>query len=158
MNKPIIYQMLPRLWGNDKVRPKKNGTLEDNGTGKFSDIDTATLEYLKWLGCSHVWYTGILRHATQATEEGCIPSHPQFVKGKAGSPYAICDYYDVNPYLADDPQKRIEEFEALVERSHAAGLKVIMDYVPNHVSRDYGKVTRTEGRPVLGENDDKTVH
>ena len=158
MNKPIIYQMLPRLWGYDKVRPKKNGTLEENGTGKFSDIDTATLEYLKWLGCSHVWYTGILRHATQATENGCIPSHPQFVKGKAGSPYAICDYYDVNPYLADDPQKRIEEFEALVERSHAAGLKVIMDYVPNHVSRDYGKVTRTEGRPVLGENDDKTVH
>ena len=158
MNKPIIYQMLPRLWGNDKVRPKKNGTLEENGTGKFSDIDTATLEYLKWLGCSHVWYTGILRHATQATENGCIPSHPQFVKGKAGSPYAICDYYDVNPYLADDPQKRIEEFEALIERSHAAGLKVIMDYVPNHVSRDYGKVTRTEGRPVLGENDDKTVH
>ena len=158
MNKPIIYQMLPRLWGNDKVRPKKNGSLEENGTGKFSDIDTATLEYLKWLGCSHVWYTGILRHSTQASEDGCIASHPQFVKGKAGSPYAICDYYDVNPYLADDPQKRIEEFEDLIERSHAAGLKVIMDYVPNHVSRDYGKVTRTEGRPVLGESDDKTVH
>ena len=158
MNKPIIYQMLPRLWGNDKVRPKKNGTLAENGTGKFSDIDTATLEYLKWLGCSHVWYTGILRHSTQATEDGCTPSHPQFVKGKAGSPYAICDYYDVNPYLADDPQKRIEEFEALIERSHAAGLKVIMDYVPNHVSRDYGKVTRTEGHPVLGEDDDKSVH
>ena len=150
--------MLPRLWGNDKVRPKKNGTLAENGTGKFSDIDTATLEYLKWLGCSHVWYTGILRHSTQATEDGCTPSHPQFVKGKAGSPYAICDYYDVNPYLADDPQKRIEEFEALIERSHAAGLKVIMDYVPNHVSRDYGKVTRTEGHPVLGEDDDKSVH
>ena len=158
MNKPIIYQMLPRLWGNDKVRPKKNGTLEENGTGKFSDIDTATLEYLKWLGCSHVWYTGILRHSTQASEDGCIASHPQFVKGKAGSPYAICDYYDVNPYLADNPDKRIEEFESLIERSHAAGLKVIMDYVPNHVSRDYGKVTKTEGRPVLGESDDKSVH
>lgn len=158
MNKPIIYQVLPRLWGNDKVRPKKNGSLAENGTGKFSDIDTATLEYLKWLGCSHVWYTGILRHSTQATEDGCIPSHPQFVKGKAGSPYAICDYYDVNPYLADDPQKRIEEFEALIQRSHAAGLKVIMDYVPNHVSRDYGKVSPTEGHPVLGESDDKTVH
>ena len=150
--------MLPRLWGNDKVRPKKNGTLEENGTGKFSDIDTATLEYLKWLGCSHVWYTGILRHSTQASEDGCIASHPQFVKGKAGSPYAICDYYDVNPYLADNPDKRIEEFESLIERSHAAGLKVIMDYVPNHVSRDYGKVTKTEGRPVLGESDDKSVH
>lgn len=158
MNKPIIYQMLPRLWGNDKLRPKKNGSLEDNGTGKFSDIDTATLEYLKWMGCSHVWYTGILRHSTQSTEQGCIPSHPQFVKGKAGSPYAICDYYDVNPYLADDPDKRMEEFEALLERSHAAGLKVIMDYVPNHVSRDYGKVAHSEGHPVLGAEDDKSVH
>ena len=86
MNKPIIYQMLPRLWGNGKVRPKKNGSLEENGTGKFSDIDTDTLEYLKWLGCSHVWYTGVIRHSTQASAEGCIPSHPQFVKGNAGSP------------------------------------------------------------------------
>ena len=158
MNKPIIYQLLPRLWGNDKSRPKKNGTLADNGTGKFSDIDKETLDYLKWLGCSHVWYTGILRHSTQASEEGCIPSHPQFVKGKAGSPYAICDYYDVNPYLADNPQNRIEEFKALIGRSHEAGLKVIMDYVPNHVSRDYGKVSPTEGHPVLGADDDKTVH
>ena len=158
MNKPIIYQMLPRLWGNDKSRPKKNGSLADNGTGKFSDIDSATLEYIKWLGCSHVWYTGILRHSTQSSEEGCMPSHPQFVKGKAGSPYAICDYYDVNPYLAENAEKRIEEFEDLLSRSHKAGLKVIMDFVPNHVSRDYGKVNPTEGHPILGAEDDKTVH
>ena len=95
--------MIPRLWGNDNQNPVKNGSLTQNGTGKFSDIDTKTLEYLSWLGCSHVWYTGVLRHSTQASAEGCIPSHPQFVKGKAGSPYAICDYYDVNPYLADNP-------------------------------------------------------
>ena len=113
--------MLPRLWGNDRTRPRKNGSLSENGTGKFSDIDRDTLEYLKWLGCSHVWYTGILRHSTQESDNGCIPSHPQFVKGKAGSPYAICDYYDVNPYLADDPQMRMSEFEALVERTHDAG-------------------------------------
>ena len=158
MNKPIIYQMLPRLWGNDKSRPKKNGSLADNGTGKFSDIDSATLEYIKWLGCSHVWYTGILRHSTQATEDGCMPSHPQFVKGKAGSPYAICDYYDVNPYLASDADRRMEEFEDLLKRSHEAGLKVIIDFVPNHVARDYGRVNPTEGHPVLGAEDDKTVH
>ena len=95
--------MLPRLWGNDKTRPKKNGSLSDNGTGKISDINTQTLEYIKWLGCSHIWLTGMIRHSTQSTEEGCIASHPQFVKGKAGSPYAICDYYDINPYLADNP-------------------------------------------------------
>ena len=150
--------MLPRLWGNDKIRPKKNGTLTDNGTGKFSDIDDATLKYLKWLGCSHVWYTGILRHSTQASEGGCIPSHPQFVKGKAGSPYAICDYYDVNPYLADNPEDRIAEFEQLIKRTHDNGLKLIMDFVPNHVSRDYGKVNPRKDHPVLGADDDKTVH
>ncbi len=150
--------MLPRLWGNDKIRPKKNGSLAENGTGKFSDIDADTLDYLKWLGCSHVWYTGILRHSTQASEEGCVPSHPQFVKGKAGSPYAICDYYDVNAYLADNPDNRMEEFEALIKRTHEAGLKLIIDFVPNHVSRDYGKVTPSEGHPVLGAGDDKSVH
>ena len=150
--------MLPRLWGNGKARPKKNGTLVDNGTGKFSDIDHNTLKYLKWLGCSHVWYTGVIRHSTQASEEGCIPSHPQFVKGMAGSPYAICDYYDVNAYLADDPQQRMEEFESLIARTHEAGLKVIIDFVPNHVSRDYGKVNSVPGHPVLGSDDDTSVH
>ena len=158
MHKPIIYQMLPRLWGNDKTEPVKNGTLSENGTGKFSDIDRNTLDYLKWLGCSHVWYTGILRHSTQSSGEGCIPSHPQFVKGKAGSPYAICDYYDVNPYLADNPSDRMGEFEQLINRTHEAGLKLIIDFVPNHVSRDYGKVGHTEGHSILGSGDDKSVH
>ncbi len=158
MQKPIIYQMLPRLWGNDKTRPKKNGGLTENGTGKFSDIDRNTLDYLKWLGCSHVWYTGVLRHSTQEAVDGCIPSHPQFVKGKAGSPYAICDYYDVNPYLADSPEDRMHEFGELISRTHEAGLKMIIDFVPNHVSRDYGKVTASEGHPVLGAEDDRTVH
>ena len=158
MRKPIIYQMLPRLWGNDNENPVKNGTSGQNGTGKFSDIDFRTLEYLSWLGCSHVWYTGILRHSTQSSEDGCIPSHPQFVKGKAGSPYAICDYYDVNPYLADNPEDRMTEFEQLIKRTHDAGLKLIIDFVPNHVARDYGKTTRTEGHPVLGADDDKSVH
>ena len=158
MNKPIIYQMLPRLWGNIKNNPKQNGTLEENGSGKFSDIDDDTLEYLKWLGCSHVWYTGVLRHSTQADTDGCKPSHPQFVKGKAGSPYAICDYYDVNPYLADNHEERMYEFEQLIKRSHDVGLKVIIDFVPNHVSRDYGKVAPVSGHPVLGADDDKTVH
>ena len=158
MHKPIIYQILPRLWGNDTQSPVKDGTLSQNGTGKFSDIDSKTLDYIKWLGCSHVWYTGVLRHSTKTSEGGCIPSHPQFVKGKAGSPYAICDYYDVNPYLADNPADRMAEFEQLIKRSHDAGLKVIIDFVPNHVARDYGKTAMSEGHPVLGACDDKSVH
>ena len=158
MNKPIIYQMLPRLWGNSKKNPIKGGTLAENGTGKFSDIDNFTLDYLKWLGCSHIWYTGVIRHSTQESDQGCIPSHPQFVKGRAGSPYAISDYYDVNPYLADVPEDRMTEFDSLIQRTHAKGLKVIIDFVPNHVSRDYGKVNPTHGHPVLGSDDDKNVH
>lgn len=158
MHKPIIYQILPRLWGNDTINPRKNGTLSENGTGKFSDIDIRTLEYIRWLGCSHVWYTGILRHSTQTSDGGCIPSHPQFVKGQAGSPYAICDYYDVNPYLADTPENRMDEFESLIRRTHEAGLKLIMDFVPNHVARDYGKNSPVPGHPVLGADDDRSVH
>lgn len=158
MKKPIIYQMLPRLWGNDSTSPVRNGSLSENGTGKFSDINDKTLEYLKWLGCSHVWYTGIIRHSTQESEQGCVPSHPQFVKGKAGSPYAICDYFDVNAYLADDPDRRMEEFEELVKRTHEHGLKVIIDFVPNHVARDYGRNGLVEGHSVLGREDDRSVH
>ena len=150
--------MLPRLWGNDNPNPIFFGSVTQNGTGRFSDIDTKTLEYLSWLGCSHVWYTGIIRHSTQTKEAGCIRSHPQFVKGIAGSPYAICDYYDVNPYLADNPDNRMVEFEQLLKRTHDAGLKMIIDFVPNHVARDYGKTAMTPGHPVLGAEDDKSVH
>jgi glycosidase len=155
MDKPIIYQLLPRLWGNMKNNPQKNGSLETNGTGKFSDIDKKTLSYLKWLGISHVWYTGVIRHATTESYGGCEASDSSWVKGKAGSPYAINDYYDVNPYLADDPENRMQEFDDLVKRTHESGLKVVMDFVPNHVARDYG---RFGGRNILGVNDDRNIH
>ena len=130
----LIYQMLPRLWAN----------------GRFSGIDQPTLDYLKnTLGADYLWCTGIIRHATLTSDRGCTPSHPQIVKGDAGSPYAIKDYYDVNPYLADDPSRRMEEFRALVERVHQAGLKLLIDFVPNHVSRD---------NVNLGQDDDPTLH
>ena len=156
--KPIIYQMLPRLWGNNCIKPRKDGSLAENGSGKLSDIDDATLEYLEWLGCTHIWLTGIIRHSTTASENGCMSSNPQIVKGKAGSPYAICDYYDINPYLAENPENRMEEFDSLVKRIHDAGLKVILDFVPNHVARDYGKVNPVPGHPVLGADDNTEVH
>lgn len=163
MGKVIIYQMLPRLWGNIGGKNIKNGTLKDNGCGKFSSIDTISLEYLRSLGVSHVWYTGIIRHATaEDSDGGCTPSSADWVKGRAGSPYSITDYYDVNPYLADEPENRMEEFHKLVERTHAAGLKVIIDFVPNHVARDYGRFAAAHPAPTgmaaLGESDDKSVH
>ena len=143
MGKMIVYQVLPRLWGK----------------GKFSEFDPMTLDYYKSLGVSHVWYTGVIRHATTVSAEGCPASDSQIVKGAAGSPYAITDYYDVNPYLADTPNERMDEFEALLKRTHAAGLKAVIDFVPNHVSRDYGKVglVRPDVAP-LGADDDPTVH
>lgn len=163
MGKTIIYQILPRLWGNKAENPEKNGDLELNGSGKLKDIDAQTLAYLRDMGVSHIWYTGIIRHATKASSSGCRPSHPDWVKGLAGSPYSITDYFDVNPYLAFDPEKRMSEFEELVERTHQAGLKVIIDFVPNHVARDYGRFSPSPvsggrdalGHPVLGAEDDK---
>lgn len=162
MEKSIIYQVFPRYWGDRAGRQKKNGTLGENGCGKFSDIDEESLAYFKSLGITHLWLTGIIRHATGATTDGCTASSADWVKGKAGSPYAITDYYDVNPYLAETPDKRMDEFREVVRRIHAAGLKVIIDFVPNHVARDYTSFTALHpaptGMPSLGENDDKSVH
>lgn len=141
--------MLPRYWGAYKSQNVRNGSLSQNGCGRFADIDDASLSYIRSLGCTHVWFTGIIDHATSYTAEGIVPSHPQFVKGKAGSPYAIRDYYKVAPYLGTSPAAAMNEFEQLVERSHRAGLKVIMDLVPNHVSRD---------NVNFGTDDDKSVH
>ena len=166
MSKPIIYQMLPRLWGNISGDRIPWGTIEENGCGTFSKIDAASLEYLRTMGFSHVWYTGIIKHATRCSTKGCSPSDPSWVKGEAGSPYSITDYFAVNPYLADNPDNAMEEFEDLVRRTHDAGLKVIIDFVPNHVARDYGKHSAqpvengldANGYPVLGADDDKTQH
>ena len=133
MEKPILYQLLPRLWGNLCPDPVRCGTLSRNGTGKFSSVDVPTLAYLRNMGVSHVWYTGVIRHATTEAFEDCPASNPRIVKGLAGSPYAIVDYYDVNPYLAENVQERMLEFESLLKRTHTAGLKALIDFVPNHV-------------------------
>lgn len=155
-DKPIIYQVFTRLFGNSSTTRKENGTLAENGCGKMSFFNDATLRRIKKLGVTHVWYTGIIRHAskTDYTEYGIPRQHPAVVKGNAGSPYAITDYYDIDPDLADNVDDRMHEFEQLVERSHKAGLKVIIDFVPNHVARQYKSVKKPEGIKDLGETDD----
>ena len=162
MDKSIIYQIFPRYWGDRAGKQKKGGTLDENGCGKFSNIDRESLDYFKSLGVTHLWLTGIVRHATGESTGGCTASSPDWVKGRAGSPYAITDYYDVNPYLADKPERRMEEFKDLLKRVHNAGLKVIIDFVPNHVARDYTSFTALHpaptGMPSLGSDDDKSVH
>ena len=155
-DKIIIYQVFTRLFGNRSTTRKENGTLAENGCGKMSFFDTTTLRRIKRLGITHVWYTGIIRHAskTDYSAYGIPRQHPAVVKGNAGSPYAITDYYDVDPDLADNVDDRMAEFEQLMERTHKAGLKVIIDFVPNHVARQYKSVKKPEGVKDLGEDDD----
>ena len=156
MEKIIIYQVLPRLYGNKNHTCKPGGTIEENGCGKFNNFTPTILKGLREAGYSHVWYTGILRHATMTdySAYGIPCQHPAVVKGRAGSPYAIADYYDVDPDLAVNVDKRMEEFEKLVNRTHRAGLKMIIDFVPNHVARQYKSICKPEGVRDLGEDDD----
>ena len=154
-NKIIIYQVFTRLFGNRNTTRKEWGTIEDNGSGKFDDFNESTLTHIKDMGISHVWFTGVIRHATQTdySAYGIPKQHPAVVKGKAGSPYAICDYYDVDPDLATNVDKRMKEFEALIRRTHKAGLKVIIDFVPNHVARQYESIAKPKGVIDLGADD-----
>jgi glycosidase len=156
MEKVLIYQVFTRLYGNRNKTRKVNGTIADNGSGKMADFTPEILESIASMGFSHIWYTGILRHATQTdySAYGIPRQHPAVVKGKAGSPYAITDYYDVDPDLAVDVHQRMQEFEQLVERTHQAGLKVIIDFVPNHVARQYHSVCKPKKVKDLGETDD----
>ncbi|WP_259015626.1 alpha-amylase family protein [Emticicia fluvialis] len=159
-DKLVIYQIYTRLFGNTNTTNKTNGSLSENGCGKFNDINTKALEALKQFGISHVWFTGIIEHATMTdyTAYGIAKDNPLVVKGIAGSPYAIKDYYDVDPDLAEDVENRMQEFENLIERTHKNGLQVIIDFVPNHVARNYLSDTKPAGVADFGFDDDKTLH
>ena len=154
-NKLIVYQVFTRLYGNRRVARKEYGTIEENGCGKLNDFTPTTLKHIREMGVSHIWYTGVIRHATMTdySAYGIPRQHPAVVKGRAGSPYAITDYYDIDPDLATDVSQRMQEFEALVERTHQAGMKVIIDFVPNHVARQYHSICKPEGVKDLGEED-----
>ena len=157
--KPVVYQVFTRLFGNTNSTNKPWGTIDENGVGKFSDFTPQALKSIKSLGTSHIWFTGVPHHAliSDYTEYGIRGDDPDVVKGRAGSPYAVKDYYNVNPDLADDPAKRLEEFEALIARTHDAGMKVIIDIVPNHVARDYESLSAPEGVSDFGAHDDTSV-
>lgn len=157
--KPIIYQLLPRLYTNYCPAPVHNGTLRQNGSGKLNAITDRVLRDIRSLGTTHVWYTGVIEHAHDAdyTAYG-IPRHnPHVIKGHAGSPYAITDYYDIDPDLAEDVPHRMDEFEALVARTHKAGMKVIIDFVPNHVARQYASDAKPVGIEDLGHGDNRDM-
>lgn len=157
--KIIIYQVLPRLFGNNNTSNKENGSIEENGVGKFADFDDKALQEIKNMGITHIWYTGIIEHAskTDYTAYGIPKDNPNVIKGMAGSPYAIRDYYDVSPDLAIDINNRIQEFEALIARTHKNGMKVIMDFVPNHVARQYHSDMRPPKTKDFGEEDNNEL-
>lgn len=154
--KITIYQVLPRLYGNTTANNIPGGDIHENGCGKLGDFTPEALKRIKDFGFTHIWYTGVLEHATQTdyTTYGIAKDHPAVVKGKAGSPYAIKDYYDICPDLATAPEKRMKEFEALVRRTHKAGLKMLIDFVPNHVARSYHSDAKPARVKDLGEGDD----
>ena len=143
-NKMVIYQVFPRWFGNMKSSLVKNGSKVENGVGKFSDFTPVALSKIKELGTTHIWYTGVIEHATNTdyTAYQIRRDHAAVVKGNAGSPYAIKDYYDIDPDLADNVPDRMKEFESLVRRTHEAGMKVIIDFVPNHVAASIIRMPR----------------
>ncbi|MDN5284152.1 MAG: alpha-amylase [Mucilaginibacter sp.] len=157
-HKLIIYQLLPRLFGNIQTRNKTSGSIEENGVGKLNDITDKALQEIKNMGFTHVWYTGVIEHATMTDYRafGISNDDPDIVKGRAGSPYAIRDYYDIAPDLAVDVKNRIGEYDDLIKRTHNNGLKVLMDLVPNHVARTYASDVKPAGVRDFGQNDDKT--
>ncbi|WP_343860117.1 alpha-amylase family protein [Aliiglaciecola litoralis] len=157
--KPVVYQVFTRLFGNMKSANIPWGTIAQNGVGKFSDFNRQALAGIKELGVTHIWYTGVPHHAVIAdyTEYDISEDDPDVVKGRAGSPYAVKDYYSVNPDLADNPANRLAEFEQLITRTHAAGMKVIIDIVPNHVARNYQSVAKPDGVEDFGATDNTDV-
>ena len=159
MSKIILYQIFTRLFGNDNPQCVHNGSIEQNGCGKLANFTPEAFEAIKKLGTTHVWYTGVIEHATQTdySSEGIRPDHKATVKGKAGSPYAIKDYYDIDPDLATDVPNRMKEFTQLVKRTHDAGLKMVIDFVPNHVARCYHSDAKPKNVVDLGEKDDTTL-
>ncbi|WP_158974521.1 alpha-amylase family protein [Cellulophaga sp. L1A9] len=158
-NKEVVYQVFTRLFGNINTTNKTWGTIEENGVGKFSDFTEKALTEIKDLGITHIWYTGVPHHDVirDYTAIGISNDDPDIVKGRAGSPYAVKDYYNVNPDLADDPKKRLKEFQALIKRTHKVGLKLIIDIVPNHVARNYEGKTTPKGKEPFGASDDTSV-
>lgn len=157
--KVVVYQVFTRLFGNTNTTNKPWGTIEENGVGKFEDFTDKALQEIKELGVTHIWYTGVPHHdvITDYSKFGISNDDPDVVKGRAGSPYAVKDYYNVNPDLAVNPANRLAEFETLIERTHKAGLKLLIDIVPNHVARNYQSLSNPKGTKDFGANDDKTV-
>lgn len=157
--KITIYQVMTRLFGNKKSASIMNGSIEENGAGKFNDFTMPALEKIREMGISHIWYTGIIEHATLTdySQYGISLDYAEIIKGRAGSPYAIKDYFSVHPDLSVNVPERMKEFVELVTRTHQAGMKVIIDFVPNHLARNFHSNSAPKEFNEFGKNDDTSL-
>lgn len=153
--KLIIYQIFPRIFTNANGNCVPWGTFAQNGSGKLNDITANVIRSIKELGVNCLWLTGVVEHATKTdfSKYGIQPDNPNVVKGEAGSPYAIKDYYDIDPALAVSVPDRMKEFVNLVKRIHRANMKVMIDFVPNHTARVYHSDAAPAGVEDLGLRD-----
>jgi glycosidase len=154
--RPRIYQLFLRQFSNTNETRQPNGTLAQNGCGRFADLDDRALAALQELGVTELWLHGILRQAsaTDYSAVGLPADDPDLLKGLAGSPYAVRDVCDVSPDYAVDPARRREEFQDLLVRIHSRGMRVVIDFVPNHVARSHHSVVRPDLN--YGAGDDRT--
>ena len=155
-----IYQLFVRTFGNKNTELIQNGDKSQNGCGTFASINNNALNSLKELGITHIWLTGVIRHSslTAYPELGIKSTNQLITKGKAGSPYSIMDYYDIDPDLAINPQNRMTEFEDAIKRIHEKGMKVIIDFIPNHLAREYKSLNKPLDVEEFGIYDDKDVN
>ena len=154
-----IYQLFVRTFGNKNKDVVFDGDKSQNRCGTFADINDKALDALKALGITHIWLTGVIRHSSMTAypELGIRSTNPLITKGKAGSPYSIMDYYDIDPDLAVNPQDRMAEFEETLQRIHDKGMKVIMDFIPNHLAREYKSLCKPMYVEDFGVNDNRSV-
>jgi hypothetical protein len=151
----VIYQLMVRTFGNtNETRKTTERSPKTAAEPSTTSSPPRSRRSNPWAS-PMLWLTGVLEQASGTAYPTRPADPPDILKGIAGSPYAIRDYFDVCPDYAQDPDKRLDEFKALLDRCRAHGFKVIIDFVPNHVARSYASDVRPE--LSFGEGDDRSV-
>ncbi len=96
-----------------QIYPRSFADSNGDGVGDLAGI-ASKLEYLAWLGVDAVWLS------------------PIYPSPMADFGYDVADYTDVHPMFGT-----LADFDALVGKAHGLGLKVLLDYVPNHTSDEH---------------------